>query len=81
MIVTKNGKAVAVLLAVTDDDELEGLVLAYSPKFRAILETSERQIEDTGGIAHDVCWRDVEAECREDINKGSRAKRRAKRVA
>src|SRR5207302_5172871 len=38
VIITRNGKAVAVLLAVTDDDELERLVLAHSPKFRAILE-------------------------------------------
>jgi prevent-host-death family protein len=70
VIVTKNGTAVAVLLAFTDDDELERLVLAYSPKFRAILETSERQIKDMGGIPHDVFWREVEAECREDLNKG-----------
>src|ERR1700722_3309145 len=77
VIVTKNGKAVAVLLAVTDEDELERLVLAYSPKFRAILEKSQRQIEDTGGIPHDVFWREVEAESREDLNKSSRAKRRS----
>ena len=31
MVVTRNGKAVAVLLAVEDDDELERLLLAYSP--------------------------------------------------
>ena len=36
VIVTRNGKAVAVLLAVTDDDELERLVLAHSPKFKAL---------------------------------------------
>src|SRR5437868_14206593 len=70
VIVTRNGKAVAVLLAVTDEDELERLVLAHSPKFRAILDKSRRQIEETGGIPHDVFWREVEAESREDIAKG-----------
>ena len=35
VVVTRNGKAVAVLLAVTDEDELERLVLAHSPKFQA----------------------------------------------
>ena len=79
VIVTRNGKAVAVLLAVTDDDELERLVLAHSPKFRAILEKSRRQIEETGGIPHEVFWREVEAESREDVRKGKRVGRRAKR--
>jgi prevent-host-death family protein len=62
VIVTRNGKAVAVLLAVTDDDELERLVLAHSPKFQAILSESRRQIEETGGIPHDRFWREVNAE-------------------
>ena len=33
VIVTKNGKPVALLLSVTDEDEIERLILAYSPKF------------------------------------------------
>jgi hypothetical protein len=37
-VVTKNGKAAAVLLAVKDDDELKRLVLAHSPKFQASLD-------------------------------------------
>src|SRR5437667_9712401 len=40
VVVTRNGKAVAVLLAVTDEDELERLVLAHSPKFQALLDKS-----------------------------------------
>lgn len=57
VVVTRNGKAVAVMLAVTDDDELERLVLAHSPKFQALLDKSRRQIEETGGIPHDQFWR------------------------
>jgi prevent-host-death family protein len=38
VVVTRNGKAVAVLLAVTDDDELERLVRAHSPRFQALLD-------------------------------------------
>ncbi|HTU90050.1 MAG TPA: type II toxin-antitoxin system Phd/YefM family antitoxin [Gemmataceae bacterium] len=79
VIVTRNGKPVAVLLAVTDEDELERLVLAHSPKFQAILEKSVRQIEETGGIPHDVFWREVEAENRENVSKGKRDGRRSKR--
>src|ERR1700693_2416212 len=76
VIITRNGKAVAVLLAVTDEDELERLVLAHSPKFQAILEKSRRQIEETGGIPHDQFWREVEAEKRKDPRNGKTARRR-----
>ena len=62
IIVTRHGKPVAVLLSVEDEDELERLVLAYSPKFRAILETSRQQIRDTGGLEHEDFWQQVEAE-------------------
>src|SRR5207302_7792044 len=79
VIVTRNGKAVAVLLAVTDDDELERLVLAHSRKFQAILQKSNRQIDETGGIPHDVFWREVEAESRDGVNKGRRVRRGGKR--
>src|SRR5205814_10023600 len=79
VIVTRNGKAVAVLLAVTDDGELERLVLAHSPKFRAILDKSRRQIEETGGIPHDVFWSEISAESRPSTGKGKRWPRRTNR--
>ena len=79
VIITRNGKAAAVLLGVTDEDELERLVLAHSPKFQALLDKSRRQIEETGGIPHDVFWREVEAENRESAGKGSRVQRRTRK--
>src|SRR5438477_2399850 len=79
VIVTRNGKAVAVLLAVTDEDELERLVLAHSPRFQAVLEKSRRQIEKSGGIPHDVFWREVDAENAEPPDTGRRVQRRTKR--
>src|SRR4051794_22049179 len=81
VVVTRNGKAVAVLLAVTDDDELERLVLAHSPKFQALLDKSRRQIEETGGIPHEQFWREVKAECSEAAGKGGRGSRRTGRSA
>jgi prevent-host-death family protein len=79
VVVTRNGKAVAVLLAVTDDDELERLVLAHSPKFQALLNNSRRQIEETGGIPHERFWREVNAESRKKTGKSGRGRRRARR--
>jgi prevent-host-death family protein len=60
VIVTRNGKPVAVLISPSDEDELERLVLGYSTKFRSILENSERQIEKGRGIPHNEFWREVE---------------------
>src|SRR6185369_6024800 len=79
VIITRKGKAVAVLLAVTDEDELERLVLAHSPKFQALLDKSRRQIEETGGIPHDVFWREVEAGSRKTAGNARRTPRRTKR--
>ena len=79
VVVTRNGKAVAVLLAVNDDDELERLVLAHSPKFQALLDKSRRRIEETGGIPHDVFWREVNAESHEKAEKPKHSPRRTKR--
>jgi prevent-host-death family protein len=62
IIVTKNGKPVAVLLAISDEDEIERLLLAYSKKFRALLEAAEQRIQETGGIRHEDFWKAVEAE-------------------
>src|SRR5438270_13821184 len=79
IVVTRNGKAVAVLLAITDDEELERLVLAHSPKFQALLDRSRSQIEKTGGIPHAQFWREVGAESRKRAGKNGRAGRRTSR--
>src|SRR2546430_12761230 len=79
VVVTRNGKAVAVLLAVTDEDELERLILAHSPKFQALLDKSRRQIEETGGIPHDQFWREGKAESRQNGRKTKPRQRRSKR--
>src|SRR5207247_9123213 len=76
VVVTRNGKAVAVLLAVTDDDELERLVLAHSPKFQALLDKSRRRTEETGGITHEQFCREVNAESREAAAQAGPAHRR-----
>ena len=62
VVITKNGKPVAVLLPMEDADELERLTLAYSRRFQTILHEAREQIRATGGIPHDDFWREVEAE-------------------
>ena len=60
VIVTRNGKPVAVLILVEDEEEIERLVLAYSPKFQGILQMAKKQIEEGGGIQHEEFWQEVE---------------------
>src|SRR5438128_6725247 len=79
VVVTRNGKAVAVLLAVTDDNELERLVLAHSPKFQALLDKSRRQIDETGGIPHEQFWREVNIESQKPAGKNGGGKLRTNR--
>lgn len=61
VVVTKNGRAVAVILNVTDDDELERILLANSPKLRKILDAAEQRIQATGGISHEDIWNTIGA--------------------
>ena len=41
IVVTRNGKPVAVLIGTSDEDEIERLILAHSKKLRAVLEAAE----------------------------------------
>src|ERR1700688_4189408 len=81
VVVTRNGKAVAVLLGVNDDEELEGLLLAHSRKLRAILDAAERRIDEGAGIPHDEFWQEVEAKGRGRADQGGGGRRRSKRGA
>jgi prevent-host-death family protein len=56
VIITKNGRAVAALVAVSDDEELERLVLAHSPRLRQLLDEAAARVKREGGIPHDQFW-------------------------
>jgi prevent-host-death family protein len=56
VIITRNGKAVAVLIAPQDDDDLERLVLSRSPRFQALLNKSRRSIRAGRGLTADEFW-------------------------
>ena len=60
VVVTRNGRTVAVLAGITDPDDLERLVLTYTPRFRRLLDEAERRINADGGVPHDAFWAAVE---------------------
>lgn len=62
IIITRNGKPAAALVNVVDDDDVEQLILTYSPRFKAILQDARQELAETGGIPHDEFWRQVDAD-------------------
>ncbi len=61
-IITRNGRPAGVLLPVEDEEEIERLVLAYSPRLRALLHASREEIEMGEGVDHEVFWENVESD-------------------
>ncbi|HTX55041.1 MAG TPA: type II toxin-antitoxin system Phd/YefM family antitoxin [Candidatus Baltobacteraceae bacterium] len=60
VIITRNGKAVAVLIAPKNEDDLETLVLSRSPRFLARIERARRSIRQGKGLSETELWRAVE---------------------
>lgn len=77
IVITRNGKAVAVLLAPIDDDDLEGLLLARSPRFQAMLDKSRASIQAGKGLSSQQFW-DAVAQ-RHEEKAGGKAVARSKR--
>ena len=65
LVITRNGKAVAVLLVPADDDDLERLMLGRSPRFRALLDRSRKSIEEGKGMSEEAFWEAVDTRARE----------------
>jgi prevent-host-death family protein len=74
VVVTRNGRPVAVIVGVQDEDEIERLLMAYSPRLQAILEKSRKQIREGDVLSHEEFWAEVAASRR-------RPKRRQKAEA
>ena len=72
IVLTENGKAIAVLLAPRDEEDLERLVLSHSPRFQAVLERSRQSIDAGKGLSRDAFWQAVE---QRDGEEGSTSKR------
>jgi prevent-host-death family protein len=60
VVVTRNGKPVAVIVGVEDEDEIERLLMGYSPALRRILDASRKQIREGRGLSHEEFWAEVE---------------------
>lgn len=80
IIVTRNGKPVAVLVAVDDQDEIERVLMANSPRLQAIIAESRQSIREGRGIPHDEFWKQFGKDPNAKRRVKSKANRRKKRT-
>ncbi len=60
IVVTRNGRPVAVIVGVQDEEEIERLLMAYSPRLRAILERSRQQFRAGQWLSEEEFWSQFE---------------------
>jgi len=60
VVVTRNGRPVAVIVGVQDEDEIERLLMAYSPHLRAILDRSRQQFREGQWLSEEQFWSQFE---------------------
>ena len=60
VVVTRNGRPVAVIVGVQDEDEIERLMMAYSPRLRAILDRSRQQFREGNWLGEEEFWSQFE---------------------
>jgi prevent-host-death family protein len=65
VVVTHNGKPVAILLKAQDPGELERTLMGHSPKLQAILEAARSRFRAGRGIPHETFWQEIEEDTQE----------------
>ena len=60
VVVTRNGKPVAVLVSVSNRTEAEQFSRGHPRSLRSIFQQATEQIEQRGGIPNEQFWRKVE---------------------
>jgi prevent-host-death family protein len=75
VVITRNGKAAAVLLVPHDDDDLERLLLGRSPRFQALLHRSRRSIKEGKGLSEKAFWEAVRKRAQERKAAAARGRR------
>jgi len=76
VVVTRNGKAVAVILSPVDDNDLEQLLLVRSPRFQTLLTKSRESIRAGRVVSHEEFWNHVEAKPERPTRKPKAQKKR-----
>ena len=73
VVITRNGKAVAILLAPADDDDLERLLLSRSARFQARLAKSRESIREGHGLTQRTFWEGVNERYQHGVRSSTRS--------
>jgi prevent-host-death family protein len=75
VVITRNGRPAAVLIAPKDDEDLERLLLARSEQFQAILNESRRSLQAGQGLSPAEFWIKVRSRRNKRTKHAARSKR------
>ena len=56
VVITRNGKAVAALVSVNGEDDVENLLMSHSPRLRTILSQARRRVRSGKRLNHQEMW-------------------------
>ena len=62
VVVTRNGRPVAMLIAIEEEDDLDSLLLVHNPRFLQILDEARQRVRVTGGVSLEEFRRRLDAE-------------------
>jgi hypothetical protein len=62
VVVTSQGKPVAVLLRPESEHDLERLLMGHSAQLQSILEAARKRFREGRGIPHETFWTELETE-------------------
>jgi prevent-host-death family protein len=60
VVITKNGRPAAMLICITDEDDLERMLISYSPKLRRMLDQAAASARAGHKLGHDEFWAEVD---------------------
>ena len=59
IVVTRNGKPVALITPILEDDDLDGLLLAHDPKFLRLLDDAGARVRAGRYLKSDKFWKEL----------------------
>lgn len=50
VVVTRNGRPVAMIIGITEEEDLDSLLLVHNPRFLQLLEEARQRVRVSGGV-------------------------------
>jgi prevent-host-death family protein len=51
VVVTRNGRAVALIVSIDEEDDLDSMLLTHNPRFVQLLDEARQRVRVTGGVS------------------------------